>query len=48
MERTVAIQANDVDNWQAYVEAGADHIIVMTGDPFEIDAVAKLREATRA
>jgi len=48
VERTVAIQANDVDNWEAYVEAGAQHIIVMTGDPFEIDAVAKLRDATRA
>ena len=48
VERTVAIQAKEVDDWEAYVEAGANHIIVMTGDPFELDAVGRLRDATRA
>ncbi len=48
IERTVAINPGDVDDWEAFVEAGADHLIVMTGDPFDLDAVAKLREATRA
>jgi len=48
IERTVAIGAGEVDTWEAFVEAGADHIIVMTGDPFDLDAVATLREATKA
>ncbi len=43
IERTVAIETKDVDNWQQYVDAGADHLIVMTGDPFDLDAVAKLQ-----
>ncbi|CAN5538346.1 LLM class F420-dependent oxidoreductase [soil metagenome] len=43
IERTVAIEPKDVDNWQQYVAAGADHLIVMTGDPFDLDAVAKLQ-----
>ena len=46
IERTVAINPNEVDRWEAYAEAGADHIIVMTGDPFDLDAVGRLREAT--
>jgi len=44
IERTVAIETKHVDNWEKYVEAGADHLIVMTGDPFDLDAVAKLQE----
>jgi len=47
VERTVAINPGDVDAWEAFVEAGADHIIVMTGDPFDLDAVAKLVSLTR-
>ena len=44
IERTVAIEAKEVDNFDAFVEAGADHVIVMTGYPFDLDAVAKLQE----
>ena len=44
VERTVAIGPGEVDQWEAFVEAGASHIIVMTGDPFDLDAVAKLQE----
>ena len=44
IERTVAIETKDVDNFDAFVEAGAEHIILMTGYPFELDAVAKLQE----
>ena len=29
----------------AYAEAGAQHIIVMTGDPFALDAVGRLLDA---
>ncbi|MHB8671533.1 MAG: LLM class F420-dependent oxidoreductase [Acidimicrobiales bacterium] len=42
VERTVAINPGEVDQWEAYVEAGASHIIVMTGDPFDLDALARL------
>lgn len=42
VERTVAINSTEVGDWQAYVEAGADHIIVMLGSPFDLDPVARL------
>jgi probable F420-dependent oxidoreductase len=43
VERTVAINPGDVDQWAEFVEAGATHLIVMTGDPFDLDAVARLQ-----
>jgi probable F420-dependent oxidoreductase len=48
VERTVGIGANEVDNWQAYVDAGAEHLIVMMGDPFDLSPVERLLAATRA
>ncbi|MET0914348.1 MAG: LLM class F420-dependent oxidoreductase [Acidimicrobiales bacterium] len=39
IERTVAIQGNEVDNVDAYLEAGATHVIVMTGHPFDLGPV---------
>ena len=42
IERTVAIQQRDVDAYDRYLEAGADHIIVMTGHPFDLEPVARL------
>jgi probable F420-dependent oxidoreductase len=47
VERTVAINPNEVDNWSAYVEAGADHLIIMTGHPFDLDPVARLIDAVK-
>jgi probable F420-dependent oxidoreductase len=47
VERTVAINGNEVENWGAYVEAGASHLIVMTGPPFELGPVARLLELVR-
>jgi len=47
VERTVAIRPNEVDAWEAYVEAGADHLIVMLGQPFDLDPVARLVELVR-
>lgn len=44
IERTIAIGPGDVDQWESFVEAGATHLIVMTGDPFDLDAVARLQE----
>ncbi len=43
IERTVAIDASEVDNWKAYLDAGAQHLIVMSSEPFAIDAAAELR-----
>jgi alkanesulfonate monooxygenase SsuD/methylene tetrahydromethanopterin reductase-like flavin-dependent oxidoreductase (luciferase family) len=45
IERTVAVQGHEVDRLDAYIDAGAQHVIVMSSDPFEIDAVARLVEA---
>lgn len=47
IERTVAIGPGDIDQWEALAEAGADHFIVMTGDPFDLDAVGKLQELVK-
>jgi len=45
IERTVAINPAEVDAWPDYVEASADHIIVMTGAPFDLEPVARLVES---
>ena len=47
IERTVAIQPNELDAVDAYLEAGADHIIVMTGHPFDLEPAERLFAATR-
>jgi probable F420-dependent oxidoreductase len=47
IERTVAINPEEVGNWQAYVDAGAQHLIVMSAEPFALDALAELVTATR-
>ncbi|MEO7557179.1 MAG: LLM class F420-dependent oxidoreductase [Acidimicrobiales bacterium] len=47
VERTVAVQPAEVDNWKAYVDAGATHLIVMVGAPFDLDPVARLLDAVR-
>ena len=47
VERTVGINGNEVENWGAYVDAGASHLIVMTGPPFDLGPVARLLELVR-
>jgi probable F420-dependent oxidoreductase len=47
IERTAGINAREIDDWQAYVDAGAEHLIVMTGPPFDLDPVRKLLESAR-
>lgn len=47
IERTVCIDPEEVERWPEYLEAGAEHLIVMTGDPFALDAVSLLVEAAR-
>jgi probable F420-dependent oxidoreductase len=47
VERTVAINPDEVGDWQAYLDAGAEHLIVMVGSPFDLDPVAALVDAAR-
>lgn len=47
IERTVAIHPKEVERWADYVDAGASHLIVMTGHPFDLDPVARLLELAR-
>jgi probable F420-dependent oxidoreductase len=42
IERTVLISADDVDAVDAYLEAGATHLIVMTGTPFDLVPIERL------
>jgi len=48
VERTVAIQPTEIDEWKAYVDAGADHLIVMVGHPFDLDPVSRLVDLVRS
>jgi F420-dependent oxidoreductase-like protein len=48
VERTVAIDGSEVGNAEAYLDAGATHIIVMTGHPYDLDPVAGLLELAKA
>jgi hypothetical protein len=36
----VAIESKDLVNADSFAEAGADHLIVMLGAPFDLDPVA--------
>jgi probable F420-dependent oxidoreductase len=42
IERTVAIEPEDVGDLEAYLEAGATHLIVMMGAPFDLAPVEEL------
>src|SRR6478609_891934 len=42
VERTVAIQPNELDDLDAYVAAGADHFIVMVGAPYDLGPLEAL------
>ncbi len=42
IERTVAINAHEVDDADAYLDAGASHLIVMVGHPFDLGPVERL------
>ena len=47
IERTVAIRPDEIDRLDDYVAAGADHLIVMLGSPFDLDPVSRLLDAAR-
>jgi len=42
IERTVAISPEDVGKLDAFLDAGATHLIVMTGHPYDLTAVEQL------
>jgi probable F420-dependent oxidoreductase len=48
IERTVGIQASEIDDWQAYLDAGAEHLILMAGPPFDLDPLRRLLEIARS
>jgi probable F420-dependent oxidoreductase len=48
IERTVAVNAGEVGDWQAYLDAGAEHLILMTGPPFDLDPLRKLLDSARS
>lgn len=41
IERTVAVYPNDLDSAEEFAAAGADHLIVMTGHPYDLSSVEK-------
>ena len=41
IERTIAIEPEDIDKVDEYAEAGADHLILMTPGPFDLSIVEK-------
>ena len=50
IERTVCIGQDDVEDVGRYLDVGAEHIIVGTGDPFDLDPLQRLidqRDALR-
>jgi probable F420-dependent oxidoreductase len=47
VERTVAINTTEIDTWPAYLDARADHLIVMVGPPFDLAPVERLLRAAR-
>lgn len=45
IERTVLVPADDTGRVDEYAAAGADHVIVGLGSPFQLDAVARTLES---
>jgi probable F420-dependent oxidoreductase len=47
IERTVGINVTEIDTWPAYLDAGAEHLIVMVGSPYDLAPVERLLSAAR-
>ena len=47
IERTAGINVNEVGDLDAYLDAGAEHLIVMVGPPYDLDPVKQLLDAAR-
>jgi probable F420-dependent oxidoreductase len=48
IERTVGIGGNEVEAVDAYLEAGATHLIIMTGHPYDLGPVERLLRLAQA
>ena len=48
IERTIGIAPAEVDDWQACLAAGAEHVIVMVPPPFDLGPTKALLAAARA
>jgi probable F420-dependent oxidoreductase len=48
IERTVAFDGSEVGDAEAYLDAGATHLIVMLGHPYDLDPVSRLLEVARS
>jgi len=48
IERTAGLQPNEVDTWREYLDAGAEHLIVMTGSPYDLGPVEELLAAAQS
>jgi probable F420-dependent oxidoreductase len=48
VERTVMISDSEIDNFQAYLDAGADHIILGAEHPFDLENVQRLLAHARS
>lgn len=47
IERTVAVRPDEIGNLEAYLDAGAEHLIVMCGSPFDLGPVRELVRIAR-
>lgn len=47
IERTVAIRPDEIGDLAAYLAAGAEHLIVMCGPPFDLDPIRQLLAVAR-
>ena len=48
IERTILINASETDQFDAFIEAGAEHIILGVSSPFDLDGVQALLDRARA
>lgn len=48
IERTAALQPDEVSTWRDYLDAGAEHLIVMAGSPYDLGPVEELLAAARS
>jgi probable F420-dependent oxidoreductase len=48
IERTAAINPAEIGDWEAYLAAGAEHLIVMAGAPYDLGPVEQLLASARA
>lgn len=48
IERTVLVRPDEVSQWEAFLEAGANHLILSTGTPFDLEPLQRLIDAANS